>query len=225
LTPLSRGGNNAPDLSVQNLTLPDRTPIDRSSPVPFDHQVAETIEDEIVSGRCSLGTRLPSEPETARHFGVSPSTVRQALSRLEQKGLIVRRQGEGTFVDAGRVRSGDERVALYVVNYLPARLADGVGDIGHQPDGSLYARLAERYGLRVAGAQRWLEAVTAGERLCALLEVAPASPLAFIESVSWDHDLAPFDCYPAFVRTDRMRIEISVASATVASSFSDEGRI
>jgi hypothetical protein len=37
--------------------------------------------------------------------------------------------------------------------------------------------------------------------------------VAFIESVAWDSDLRPFDCYRAWLRTDRMRIDVQVASS------------
>jgi DNA-binding transcriptional regulator YhcF (GntR family) len=42
---------------------------------------------------------LPSEAELALHFSVSRATVRDALSRLEATGVIIRRQGVGTFVN------------------------------------------------------------------------------------------------------------------------------
>lgn len=45
-----------------------------------------------------VGGRLPSEPELATQFGVSRGTVRQALAVLEREGVIIRRQGAGTYV-------------------------------------------------------------------------------------------------------------------------------
>lgn len=42
---------------------------------------------------------LPSEAELAQHFSVSRATVRDALSRLETTGVVIRRQGVGTFVN------------------------------------------------------------------------------------------------------------------------------
>lgn len=42
---------------------------------------------------------LPSETELAQRFGVSRATVREALAKLELGGVIVRRQGVGTFVN------------------------------------------------------------------------------------------------------------------------------
>jgi GntR family transcriptional regulator len=249
--------------------LPEFT-VDRRLPVPFHFQLSEILQQEIVSGRWSPGDRLSSEPQMARRFQVSRATIRQALQRLEQEGLITRSKGRGTFVaelstrswllqsegffqdevvregrlitstvlssgvtalpswasraldlDVGsagvtleRLRFADELVALYVVNHLPEALADTVAEV-QQSGGSLYERLARKHGLRVAGARRVVEAVSAGERLGALLEVAPGTPLAFIESVSWDREMRPFDCYRAWLRTDRIKLEVEVASSMI----------
>src|SRR3990172_13189460 len=46
------------------------------------------------------GTVLPSEPRLARQLGVSRSTLREAMRPFEQRGLVTRRQGVGTFVSS-----------------------------------------------------------------------------------------------------------------------------
>ena len=87
-----------------HFTLPEAK-IDRDSPVPFYFQLAAVLEHEILSGRWETGSRLPSELEFCSHFEVSRTTLRQALGRLEQEGLISRQKGRGTFVTGARPRS------------------------------------------------------------------------------------------------------------------------
>jgi GntR family transcriptional regulator len=237
--------------------------------VPFYFQLKRLLEQEIVSGRWQPGDRLRSEAEICDAFGLSRSTVRQALALLESEGLVVRSKGRGTFVGDTRSRSWllqssdgffhdevdrmgrtvtsrvvraaveplrpdvadalalpegsegvtlerlryvDDRLALYVVNHLPRAYASVVLD-PNVARGSLYERLAEEHGVEVVGARRVLEAVVAADKLAGLLEVERGAPLLYIESTSWDRDLHPFDFYRAWLRTDRMKIEVQVASA------------
>lgn len=61
-------------------------------------QVKAHVKDMIVNGEFP-GGRIPPETELAEALGVSRTTVRDALSRLEMEGAISRRQGAGTFVN------------------------------------------------------------------------------------------------------------------------------
>jgi GntR family transcriptional regulator len=64
--------------------------------------VADALKAAIADGQYSVGSRLPTEFELCQQFGVSRSTVRQALAELESAGLAKRRQGSGTTVVARR---------------------------------------------------------------------------------------------------------------------------
>ena len=86
------------------MTILPSTQIDRASPVPFYFQLAGLLEHEIVRLRWQPGDRLPSEAELCGRFELSRTTVRQALARLEQEGLVVRRKGFGTFVASASPR-------------------------------------------------------------------------------------------------------------------------
>jgi len=61
-------------------------------------QVKQHIKERILAGDFEQG-RIPSENELAQELGVSRTTVRDALSRLENEGAVYRKQGAGTFVN------------------------------------------------------------------------------------------------------------------------------
>jgi GntR family transcriptional regulator len=66
--------------------------------------VASQAEALIASGAWKEGDRLPPERQLCQDFAVSRSTLRQALAELEQRGLISRHQGRGTFVTTPRLQ-------------------------------------------------------------------------------------------------------------------------
>ncbi len=61
-------------------------------------QVKANLKERIVDGEFAEG-RIPAESDLAADLGVSRTTIRDALGRLEQEGAIYRRQGSGTFVN------------------------------------------------------------------------------------------------------------------------------
>ena len=65
---------------------------------PLYAQLMEDLEAKICDGTFAPGERLLSENEMAKRYGVSIITVRKAALALEEKGLVEKRQGKGTFV-------------------------------------------------------------------------------------------------------------------------------
>src|SRR6478735_5156555 len=57
--------------------------------------VVRRLADGIALGLLSPNEQLPSETELADTFGVSPVTVREALTILREQGLVVTRRGRG----------------------------------------------------------------------------------------------------------------------------------
>jgi GntR family transcriptional regulator len=82
-------------------------PLDPGSGVPRYRQIADQIAGLITDAE--PGVRLPSEHEMAAHLGVSRATAIQALKDLENRGLVHRKQGRGSFTaDTDRaIRSTD----------------------------------------------------------------------------------------------------------------------
>lgn len=63
-------------------------------------EVADTLLGRIAEAHHPVGDMLPSELELCQEFGVSRYTVREALRRLDEMGVVSRRQGSGTVVRA-----------------------------------------------------------------------------------------------------------------------------
>lgn len=72
--------------------------LDTASPVPLYHQLAELLLARIRAGAYPAGSRIPSEPELSRTFGIGRPTVRQATDLLVRQRRLERRRGSGTFV-------------------------------------------------------------------------------------------------------------------------------
>jgi DNA-binding GntR family transcriptional regulator len=67
-------------------------------PQPRYRQLAQTLINEIETGRYPVGDLLPTEFELCEQFGASRFTVREAIKQLVQRGLVDRQAGVGTRV-------------------------------------------------------------------------------------------------------------------------------
>jgi GntR family transcriptional regulator len=67
-------------------------------PHPKYQEIADRLRAQIASGALEPGRRLPSEPDLAAEYDASRNTVRLAIALLINQGLVVSRQGLGTFV-------------------------------------------------------------------------------------------------------------------------------
>lgn len=73
-------------------------PFETIHPEKISHTVVRQIEKLILRGILRPGERLPSERELAERLGVSRPSLREALSDLQDSGLLVSRAGSGVFV-------------------------------------------------------------------------------------------------------------------------------
>lgn len=90
-----------------------RVALDRSSPVPLYHQVAEQIEAAVTDGSLAPGDRILNEVELAGRLGLSRPTMRQAIQVLVDRGMLVRKRGVGTQVVGSKIRRALELTSLY----------------------------------------------------------------------------------------------------------------
>ncbi|MGX9920960.1 GntR family transcriptional regulator [Streptomyces sp. NPDC002248] len=72
-------------------------PLDEDSRPPY-LQAAEALRDAILNGEYRSGERLPSASVLGDRFGVSSSTVQNALRMIKQEGLVYSQLGRGSYV-------------------------------------------------------------------------------------------------------------------------------
>ena len=72
--------------------------INKESPLPLYHQLAELLLDKIQSGMYRPGDQIPSENQLAEKYGIGRPTVRQAVDCLVRKNFLYRKRGSGTYV-------------------------------------------------------------------------------------------------------------------------------
>jgi GntR family transcriptional regulator len=72
--------------------------------IPLYYQVESYLRSQIETGELKPNTKLPSEREYCRIYGISQGTLRKALDSLEREGLIIRKVAKGTFVSSDRER-------------------------------------------------------------------------------------------------------------------------
>jgi len=98
-----------------------RRPGDRRRP----DMVADALKNWIVEQGMKPGDRLPQEPDLVDSFGVSKSTIREALRALQTQGLVTTRTGPGggAFIET----VSDHRTIDLLGNYFffkPVTIAD-----------------------------------------------------------------------------------------------------
>jgi GntR family transcriptional repressor for pyruvate dehydrogenase complex len=94
--------------------MPSRTSTVRASSTDAEakrsNAIYERLFELIVAGEFSVNSRLPTESELSRRFGASRPVVREALARLREDGIVISRQGSGSYVK----RRPDDAVLRFV---------------------------------------------------------------------------------------------------------------
>jgi GntR family transcriptional regulator len=122
--------------------------------------------------RSQPGEALPSEPKLAEQLGVSRATLRDAMRAFQGRGLIVRRQGVGTYVGPKLIEAGLEE--LVSIETLAAQIGlrvamDGLSVERRQPSQPEAETLELQVGQRVVEITRVIRA--AGRPVAYLIDV------------------------------------------------------
>jgi len=128
--------------------------------IQLSRQVEEALREKVRSGSLAPGDQLPPENELAASFGVSRATVRDALATLQREGLVVRRQGAGTYVARASIYSG--------------ALLDELGD---------FENVIRSQGRRPSLGRLEYEEVPAGRSTGARLSLPPDEPMLVVRKL------------------------------------------
>ncbi len=87
--------------------------LEKKSQSPLYQQLMSRLKNDIMAGAYPPGARIPSEQVLCDLYGVSRVTVRKAMLDLVQEGLLVRRQGKGTFVAQERIQRNLQQITSF----------------------------------------------------------------------------------------------------------------
>jgi GntR family transcriptional regulator len=127
-------------------------------------QVKAHLKGRITDGDFEDG-RIPSETELATDLGVSRTTIRDALSRLQQEGAIYRKQGAGTFVNEPGLQ-------------IKSRLEEIWS----------YEEVMEDHGYTPSVEVRGIDRESATDRIAGDLRIEPGDPVVVMEKLFLEND-------------------------------------
>ena len=173
--------------------------ITRSAGIAVWRQIQAALEKDIAGERLAGGSRLPTEGELARRFGVNRHTVRRALAAMQAKGLLRIEQGRGTFVR--------ETVVHYPLGRR-VRFSESLLKLRRNPARrTLFSRVVE-----------------GDEAICRELHLRPGSSLLHIEGLG-EADGQPLDVSSSYFPAQRFcgLDQIYRETGSVTASFKRMG--
>jgi GntR family transcriptional regulator len=121
--------------------------------------VRDGLREAIFNGEYPPGSKLPNEEELCVRFGVSRTTIREAVRGLVEEGFLVRRQGSGTFVTSRPL----------VRNSLDINFG--------------YTDLIRSLGMRPGQRQLRMESIPADEAVARALDLEVGAPVLRLDRV------------------------------------------
>jgi GntR family transcriptional regulator len=203
--------------------------------MPLYAQAEKVLEDLLVHRRYRVGDRIPPEAELVRSLGVSRATIRAGVGRLVDRGLLIRRQGSGTYL----AQVPERRDQLSPVGI---KLGSSVAQVGRL---ETFTSIAERLGLKTDSEHLRVEAGrTTPEEGDALElpvndEVTRVSRVLLLdgEAAAWMIDVLPADVIPAGKVKERLsshemvldllldeRIPVAFSEVEVSTALLDPGQ-
>lgn len=104
--------------------------LDFAQEKPIFQQIAEQIEDAIITGAFPEESQVPSTTELSVRFRINPATVLKGMNILVEQGVLYKKRGVGMFVaDGAQKKIRSQRMAAFYERYVKKMLeeADKLG--------------------------------------------------------------------------------------------------
>lgn len=150
----------------------------RNRPEPLWHQTEQAIRAFIKDAGLQDGEQLPNETRLTEMFGVSRITLRHAIRRLEEAGLVRREHGRGTFVRRSTIVAGIRGLTSFT---------EEMRELG-ETAGTRHTRI---------------ETIAAAEEVAEALQIDPGSPVVRIRRLRLGNG-NPIGVQTAFLPADRV---------------------
>ncbi len=107
--------------------------LDFSDNRPIFLQLAEQIEEGILSGAFPEESQIPSTTEIATHYKINPATALKGINLLVENDTVYKKRGVGMFVSTGAVtKIRQKRKQAFFQDYIASLLAEaqrlGIGE-------------------------------------------------------------------------------------------------
>ena len=104
--------------------------IDFDSETPIYIQIAEEMEDAILSGAFPEESQVPSTTEISATYRINPATVLKGMALLTDEGVLYKKRGLGMFVRAGAPEQiREKRRRMFYETYIVSLLEEA-GKLG-----------------------------------------------------------------------------------------------
>jgi len=99
--------------------------LDFSNDKPIYLQLAEAIEDAILSGAYDEETQIPSTTEISVNYRINPATALKGINILVDNGIVYKKRGLGMFVSTGaKEKILDKRKVTFLESYVTTLISE-----------------------------------------------------------------------------------------------------
>jgi GntR family transcriptional regulator len=145
---------------------------------PMYQHIADDLRDQISNGRLKPNAKLPTEGELSDKYGASRHTIRDAIRRLTDEGLLESRPGQGTFV------------TNKVDPFVTVLTADPKTGFGGGETAAYFSKVREEHRVPTSSVPK-VEVVTVSDAVAGLLNVPLGSQIVsrsqhrYIDDIPW----------------------------------------